>query len=76
MLRIPTEETNKMQNGQTAMTQSYRKLDVAHIPRAELHPQSILNLYCSFPYATYFLSKAPDKGADNMPKTAKQNKNT
>lgn len=59
---------------QTAKSQSCRKLYIGHIPRAELHPQSILDLFCLFPYATYFLSKTPDKGADNMPKTVKQNK--
>lgn len=61
---------------QTAKSQSYGKPYIGHIARAELHPQSILDLFCLFPYATYFLSKAPDKGADNMPKTEKQNKNT
>jgi len=65
-----------MQTAHTTMSHSYRKLYIRLIPRAELHPQSILDLYCSFPYATYFLRKTPDKGADNMPKTAKQNKNT
>lgn len=70
------KETNEMQNAQPAMGQSYGKLYIGHMPRAELQPQSIWDLYCSFPYATSFLSKAPDKGADNVPKTAKQNKNT
>lgn len=73
VLKIPTKEANSANYTIKSQLQKalYREYSQSRVPSMKYIGFVLLILSCNL-----FFHRVPDKGADNTPKTAKQNKNT